>query len=364
MFSFSMTKEQKMVSREVAKLVKGVVAESAHEMDENGIIPEAALQKGWELGASVSLVPEDLGGHGMEDSPVETSIILEELAYGDMAYAIAATSPSLFIHPIVKMGTEDQKNKYLPLYCKDEFNACTLALNEPHFAADVIDLKTTAEKQGESYIINGKKCFVPMADKSGHMLVAASLNGVNNLFIVSGDNPGLKISEREKTLGCYALPMFEIEFKDCKIAVDDRLGGEDGCDYNFFIQKTRVGMASMASGVAKASFEFAKEYAKGREQFGQPIVYRQSVAFMLAEMAYEVDSIQLIAQKAASKLAAGEDVTRDAYLAKFYAGEMCMKVADYGVQLMGGHGYIREYPVERYYRNARGVSILEGMAIV
>ena len=364
MFSFSMTKEQKMVSKEVAKLVKGVVTENAHEMDENGIIPDDALQKGWDLGSSVSIVPEAFGGHGMEDSPVETSIILEELAYGDMAYAIAATSPSLFIHPLVKMGTEEQKEKYLPLYCKEDFNACTLALNEPHFASDVADLKTTAVKKDDTFILNGKKCFVPMADKAGHMLVAASLDGVNNLFIVAGDNPGIVISEREKTLGCYALPLFEVELTDCAVAAADRLGGDDGCDYNFFIQKTRVGMAAMAAGVAKASYEFAKEYAKGREQFGQPIVYRQSVAFMLAEMAYEVDSIQLIAQKAASKLAVGEDVTRDAYLAKLYAGEMCMKVADYGVQLMGGHGYIREYPVERYYRNARGVSILEGMAIV
>ncbi len=203
-----------------------------------------------------------------------------------------------------------------------------------------------------------------MADKAGHMLVAASLDGVINLFIVSGDNPGIEVSEREKTLGCYSLPLFEIEFNDCEVPASDQLGGEEGCDYNSFIQKTRVGMASMAAGIAKASYEFALEYAKGREQFGEPIVHRQSVAFMLAEMAYEVDSIQLLAQKAASKLAVGEDITRDAYLAKLYAGEMCMKVADYGVQLMGGHGYIREYPVERYYRNARGISILEGMAIV
>ncbi len=364
MFGFSMSKEQKMVSREVSKLVKGLVTDNAHEMDENGEIPGDVIQKAWELGASVSSVPEEFGGHGMEDSPVESIIVLEELAYGDMAFAVAVTSPSLFINPLRTMGTEEQKKKYLPLYCRETFNAATLALNEPHFGADVMTLKTTAVKDGGNYVINGAKCFVPMADKAGHMLVAATLDGENNLFIVAGDNPGVCVGEREKNLGCYALPTFEIEFKDCVVSAEDRLGGSSGCNYTLFIQKTRVAMAAMAAGIARASYEFAKEYAKGRVQFGEPIVNRQSVAFMLAEMAYEVDSIKLMAQKAASELSAGKDVSRSSYLAKMYAGEMAMKVTDFGVQIMGGHGYIREYPVERYYRNARGISILEGMAIV
>ncbi len=364
MFGFSMSKEQKMVSREVSKLVKGLVTDSAHEMDENRDIPGDVIQKAWELGASVSAVPEEYGGHGMEDSPIESIIVLEELAYGDMAFAVAATSPSLFINPVRTMGTEEQKKKYLPLYCRENFTAATLALNEPHFGADVVSLKTTAVKKGENYVIDGVKCFVPMADQAGHMLVAASLDGQNNLFIVARDNPGITVCEREKNMGCYALPTFEVEFKQCSVPAEDRLGGENGCDYNRFIQKTRVAMAAMAAGIARASYEFAKEYARGRVQFGEPIVHRQSVAFMLAEMAYEVDSIRLMAQKAASELATGKDVARSSYLAKVYAGEMAMKVADFGVQIMGGHGYIREYPVERYYRNARGIGILEGMAIV
>jgi alkylation response protein AidB-like acyl-CoA dehydrogenase len=364
MFGFSMSKEQKMVSKEVAKLVKGLVIDHAHEMDESGTIPADAIQKAWGLGASVSMVPEAYGGYGMDDSPVDSTIILEEMAYGDMAFAVAALAPSLFINPLVSMGTEDQQKTYLPLYCKETYTACTLALNEPHFGADVMALKTTAKKSGDTYVINGTKCFVPMADTAGHMLVAASLDGQNNLFIVAGDNPGLTVSEREKNLGCYALPTFEVTLTDCTIPASDRLGGEAGCDYARFIQKTRVGMAAMAAGMARASYEFAKGYARERVQFGEPIAHRQSIAFMLAEMAYEVDAIRLLAQKAASELAAGKDVARSSYLAKMYAGEMAMKVTDFGVQIMGGHGYIREYPVERYYRNARGISILEGMAIV
>ena len=151
-------------------------------------------------------------------------------------------------------------------------------------------------------------------------------------------------------------------FENCEIPAEDRLGGESGCDYDRLIQKSRVAMAAIGTGVSRASLEFVKDYAKQRVQFGEPIAHKQSIAFMLAEMAYEVDAMRLMTWKAASRLEAGKDVARESYLAKLYAGEMTMKVTDYGVQVMGGHGYIRDYPVERYFRNGRGIRILEGMA--
>lgn len=364
MLSFGMSKEQKMIKDEVANLVKGVLADTVKDMDHTGEIPAESVQKAWEMGISLSGIPEEYGGYGMKDSPTETSIILEELAYGDMAFAIAVTAPSLFIGPIYSMGTDAQKKKYLPLYCKDEYTPCSFAINEPHFGFDAVDLKTTATKKNGSYILNGSKCFVPLAKKASRMLVAASLNGQNNLFIVSGDNPGLKISEREQNLGLYSLETHEIELKDCEVPADDRLGGEDGCDYEKVLQKTRIAMAAMGTGISRASYEFARDYAKDRVQWGEPIVYRQSVAFMLAEMAYETDAMRFMTWQAACRLESTGNAKRESYLAKLYAGEMTMKITDYGVQILGGHGYIREYPVERYYRNGRGISILEGMATV
>jgi len=364
MISFSMSKEQKMIKDEVANLVKGVVADNTKEMDENGEIPMESIQKGWELGASLSGIPEEYGGYGMKDSPTENAVILEELAFGDMAYTIAVTAPSLFINPVNGMGTEEQKKKYLPLYCKDEYTPCTLALNEPNFGFDPVDLKTTAVKKNGSYILNGKKCFVPFGSKAGHMLVAASLEGKNSLFIVSGDNPGMKTGEREKNLGLYSLETNEIGLENCEIPAEDLLGGDAGCDYDLFMQKTRIGMTAIGAGVSRASYEFARDYAKDRVQWGEPIIHRQSIAFMLAEMAYEVDAVRFMGWKAASLLQAGKDAKREAYLAKLYAGEMTMKITDYGVQILGGHGYIREYPVERFYRNGRGIGIIEGMATV
>ncbi len=364
MISFTMSKEQKMIKDEVANLVKGVVTDNADEMDQKGEIPAESIQKAWEMGISVSSVPEEYGGYGMKDSPIETSIILEELAYGDMAFTIAATLPSLFIGPINNMGTDDQKKKYLPLYCKEEYSPSTLAISEPNFGFDAVKPKTTAAKKNGSYILKGEKCFVPLAKQSSHMLVAASLEGKNNLFIVSNDNPGVKIGDREKNLGLYSLETFKVGLEDCEIPAEDRLGGESGCNYDMFLQKSRIAMSAIGTGISRAAFEFAKDYAIKREQWGEPIIHRQAISFMLAEMAYEVDGMRFLAWKAASNLEAGKDARREAYLAKLYTGEMTMKITDNSVQILGGHGYTREYPVERYYRNGRGISILEGMATV
>lgn len=362
--NFSMSSQQKMVKDEFAKLVKDIVIPQAQENDKSGSIPREAIQKVWEMGASVSMVPEQYGGYGSPDAPVESAIILEELAYGSMAFAIAATAPSLFIHPLAEMGTEGQKKKYLPEYCRDSIPACTMAVNEPHYGFDAVELKTTAEKRNGCYILNGDKCFVPLAGSSSHMLVAAGLGGKNNLFIVSADNPGVTVGEKETNLGLYALETSAVGLKNCEVPAEDRLGGDNGCDYDRILQKCRIAISALATGVAKASFDHAREYARTRHQFGEPIACRQSIAFMIAEMAYEVEAMRHLTWRAASRLEAGKDARREAYLARLYAGEKAMLVADYGLQIYGGHGYIREYPLERFYRDARGVAILEGMAMV
>jgi acyl-CoA dehydrogenase len=364
MLSFTMSEEQTMLKDTVAKLIKGLVQDTAHDMDEKGEIPMELIQKVWELGLSISRVPSQFGGFDMEYSPIMNSIVLEELAAGDMALAIAATVPSLFIYPLVEMGTDAQKEKYLPLYCGEKFKPCTLAMNEPHFRFDPIDLKTKAEKKNGSYVINGAKCFVPMAADAGHMLVAAGLDGKNELFIVEKGAKGMKVDEREKNLGLYSLKSYEVQFENCVVSADDRLGGGNGCDYASILQKSRVALAAMGTGVSRASYEYAKAYAVERRQFGEQIASRQSIAFMIAEMAYEVDSMRLLTWKAASALEAGKGAARESYLAKLYAGDMTMKLTDYGVQILGGHGYVRDHPVERYYRNGRGIAILEGMATV
>ena len=364
MLDFSISKEQKMIQKEISKIVKDLVVDNAHDMDEGGTIQSDIIQAVWEMGISVANVPEAFGGFGGESVPVDNTLILEELAFGDMAVAIAATLPSVFIQPLLLYGTPAQQKKYLPMYCSETFKACALAINEPHFGFDAVDLHTTAERKNGEYVLNGEKCFVPMGRKSEHILVAAALAGSPQLFIVESSNAGINFSEREKNIGLYGLETCEIKLDNCSIPAEARLGEDNGCDYDQILQRLRIGMCAMATGMCRASYEFAKNYAKERIQFGEPIAHRQSVAFMIAEMAYEVDAMRLMTWKAASRLAAGKDAGKESYLAKLYAGEKAMKICDYGVQVLGGHGYIREYPVERYYRNSRGISILEGMTAV
>jgi acyl-CoA dehydrogenase len=364
MLDFSLSEEQQITKDSVARLVKNIVVDKAHDMDETGSIPDKYIQSAWELGISMSMVPEEYGGYEMDYSPMINAIVLEELAYGDMAFAIAATLPSMFIYPLNEMGTIEQKKKYLPMYCKESYTPCSFAVNEPHFGFDLTNMKTGATKNGGNFILNGEKCFVPLAAQSAHIMVAASYDGTNSIFIVDRDNPGLTISEQERNLGLYALQTYEITLTDCEIPDHDRLGGESGCDFDKIIQKTAIAMSAIGTGVGRASFEYARDYAKERVQFGEPIAHKQAIAFLIAEMAYEVDAMRLMTWKAASRLEAGKDIKRESYLAKLFAGETAMKITDHGVQILGGHGYIREHPVERYYRNARGISILNAMAIV
>jgi alkylation response protein AidB-like acyl-CoA dehydrogenase len=362
--NFSMSRQQKMIKDEFSRLVREIVIPRAMENDKTGAIPDEALQKAWALGASVSMVPEEYGGYGNPDAPVESAIIFEELAYGEMAFAMAAMAPSLFLHPLVEMGTPEQKKKYLPRYCRPTFTPCTMAINEPHYGFDPVTLKTRAVKKNGAYVLNGGKCFVPLAAKAGHLLVAAALDDRNDLFIVGADNPGLAIGERETNLGNYSLETHEVTLNNCEIPAEDRLGGQNGCDFDRMLQRSRVAMSAMATGLARAAFDHARRYAGERHQFGEPIACRQSIAFMVAEMAYEVEAMRFLTWKAASCLEAGRDARREAYLARLYAGEKVMRLADHGLQIYGGHGYIREYPLERFYRDARGISILEGMAMI
>ena len=361
MISFTPSEEQTVMKETLVKLVQSGIKDAAHEMDERCHIPKELITRFRELGTAQSMIPEALGGYEMPPSPLMNALILEELAAGDMGYAVAASLPSLFIAPVLEHGSDEQKEKYLPDFAAGEGEG-TLALNEPHFGFDAAVPRTTAELKNGSCVINGIKCFVPLAASAKYILTAASLEGENSLFIVDRDNPGIVIGDREKNLGLNTLELYTVEFKNCEIPGKDRLCGADG--YDRFLQRTRTAMAALGTGVARASFEYARDYSKERIQFGEVIASRQSIAFMIAEMAYEVDSMRLLTWKAASALESGRDAKRESYLAKMYAGEMAMKITDFGVQVLGGHGYIREHPVERYYRNGRGIACIEGLAAV
>ncbi len=365
MYSFDPTEEQQMLIEAVNKFAVNDLRPSAHEAEESRALPGKLIGKGWELGLLQASVPETYGGFG-ERSAVTGVLALEEMAFGDMAGALAVLTPSLFATPILLAGSEEQKQAYLPKIIEGAWSPYTAALIEFDFDFDPNMLHTTAALQSGEYVLNGEKVFVPYAQEAEALLVYANLNGVTQGFIVPRNAPGLSVSEqREDWMGLNALPVYKVRLDEVKIPVENRLGGASGHDFEPILSAMRVASAAIAVGVARSSFEYARGYAKEREAFGVKIAQKQAIAFMLAEMRTEIEAIRLLAWEAAWKLDnQKEDACKDAYLAYMGAADMAMMVTDRGVQIYGGHGYIRENPVEALMRNGRGIASLLGMAIV
>ncbi len=219
--------------------------------------------------------------------------------------------------------------------------------------------------QGDEYIINGEKTFVPYADQFEGMIVYADLEGATQGFIVPKDASGIQVGERQKLMGINAFPVFRVKFEDLHVPAANRLGGAEGHAFDPILDASRVAMAAMGVGLSRAAFEFSRDYAKEREVFGVKVAQKQAIAFMLAEMATEIEAIRLLTWEAAWMLDNGkEDASKHAYLALTGAMDMAMMVTDRAVQILGGHGYIREYPVEMWMRNGRGIATFNGLAIV
>jgi alkylation response protein AidB-like acyl-CoA dehydrogenase len=345
------------------------LAKAARECDEKAELPEDVLDKVWELGVAATNIPEAYGGYGMERSAVTGAIMAEELGAGDVSLALGAMSPLLMSIPVLEFGTEDQKKEWLPKFCGEKFYNATAALMEPRVTFDATDLFTTVEIASDKLVLNGHKCMVPLADKAEQILVYATTakgSGPASVeaVIVDKGAAGMTVGERQMYQGLRPLPLFPVTFKDCEVPVERRLGGNSGINYMRLLNLSRATLSAMAVGVARASHGYALNYAKEREAFGEPIASRQAIAFMLAESAMEIDGCRLLAWRAAWRLDKNQDATRDATLARTYVAEQTMKIADYGVQILGGHGYIREHPQELYFRNGRAFSTIEGLAMV
>lgn len=362
MYSFEPNEEQQMLIDAVGKYASNDLRPAAHDAEENRELPKKLVEKGWELGLLQASTPESYGGFG-ERSAVTGVLAVEEMAFGDLAGALAVMTPSLFATPILLGGTEEQKQEYLPKIIEGAWAPYTGALIEYSFNFDPNELKTTAKADGGIYTLSGEKAFVPFAKDAEALIVYANLNGVTQGFLVKKEAAGLSISdEREKLMGLNALPMYRVKLEN---VTAERLGGASGHDFGLILDAMRVASAAAALGVAKSSLDYAKNYAKEREAFGVKIAQKQAVAFMLAEMAVELESMRLMTWEAAWKIDNNkEDACVSAYLAFTGAADMAMMVTDRGVQIYGGHGYIRENPVELLMRNGRGFPMLLGLAIV
>jgi len=365
MYSFEPTEEQQMLIDAVGKYAINDLRVAAHEAEETRELPKKLVNKGWELGLLQASIPEAYGGFG-ERSAVTGALAFEELAFGDLAGTLSVMTPSLFATPILLVGDEAQKQTYLPKIVAGNWNPYTAALIEYAFDFDPNSLKTTATLKGDHYVLKGEKAFVPFAKDAETILVYASLDGKTQGFVIPKDTEGLTISdEREKLMSLNALPLYRVTLDSVKVPVANRLGGASGHNFEPILAAMRVATAATAVGVANAAFEYSKDYAKEREAFGVKIAQKQAIAFMLAEMRTEIEAIRLLTWEAAWKLDQGkDDAFIEAYLAATGAADMAMMVTDRAVQILGGHGYIREHPVEMWMRNGRGFATFTGLAIV
>ncbi|MBM4258963.1 MAG: acyl-CoA dehydrogenase [Deltaproteobacteria bacterium] len=367
MAGFQPTEEQQLIRDTVATFAREQIRPVAREADESGQIPASLIQQVWELGLIQSTIPEAFGGSGEPPSAITSSLVCEELAWGDLSIALHALAPRLLIQPLLTLGNETQQ-RILREYTDSEFLAGTAAVVEPRFAFDINELATTAAIDQGEIVLNGTKCLVPLAAEARHILVYARDGQGMTAVLVPHGTPGLTIHEREKNMGLKAIATYELTLENCRVPASARLVGS----LSPLLNRARVALASLAVGVARAAFEYATAYAKERRAFGSAIAQKQAVAFMLAEMAVEIDAARLLAWEAAWKIDAGQDIptgqlsaaTREACLAKNYAANMVLKVTDNALQVLGGHGYIRDHFVELWLRNARGFATFEGMAMV
>jgi alkylation response protein AidB-like acyl-CoA dehydrogenase len=364
MYSFEPTEEQAMLIETIGRYARLDLRPKAHDAEEAAELPAALVEKGWELGVLQASTPEAYGGFG-DRSAVTGVLAAEELAWGDLAGALAVMVPGLFAVPLLLAGSEEQKQRYLPQVIEAEWRPFTAALLEPNYDFDPNELRTTARQEDGAFLLSGEKTYVPYATDAEAMLVYASLDGTTQGFIVPRGTAGVEVGERQKLLGIHSLPLYTLRLKDVRVPLESRLGGVEGHDFAPILDSARVAMASLAIGLSKAAFEYARDYAKDRDVFGVKVAQKQVIAFMLAEMATEIEAIRLLTWEAAWMLDVGKpDASKQAYLALSGAMDMAMMVTDRALQVLGGHGYIREHPVELWMRNGRGIATLTGLALI
>ena len=363
MFGFEPSDEQKTLVESVRRFAQRELRPHARDADERAELPSELTDASSELALLPASLPEAYGGFG-ERSAVTGALYAEELAWGDLSSALAVLAPALVALPVLLAGSDAQKRELLPRFCGEGYVPGAAALLEPRLDFDASCLQTRASRTADGYVLEGTKCNVPCAAGAEWMLVYASLDGSTQAFLVPQGATGLEIGAREANMGLRALPLYRVAFHQCLVPSGRRLGGEDGADLARLIDSSRVALAALAVGQARAAYEYALDYAKSRLAFGEAIAQRQAIAFMLAEMATEIEAARLLVWEAAWTLDTGRAATREACLAKTFADEMVLQVTDRAVQILGGHGYIRDHPVEMWLRNGRGFAVMEGLAIV
>jgi len=363
--SFALTDEQIMIQTMAREFSRKVVAITAAERDRTKEFPSENLKKMGELGLMGMMVPFEYEGSGADT--VSYVLALSEIAYSCASTAVVmSVHNSIVCESIYRFGTEDQKEKFLKPLAKGDIIGA-FAMTEPHAGSDPVRQSTTAVRNGDEYILNGTKRFITSGNNSELTIITAITdetkrhNGIS-AFLVEKDTPGFIVGNEEDKMGLRASDTTDLIFDDCRVPSANMLGNEgDGFKIAMkALDGGRIGIAAQSVGVAQAAFDTAVKYAKKREQFGQPISKFQGLRWMIADMAMEIEAARQLMLSAAAMKDRGEKHTVQASIAKLFASEMVNRVTAKALQMHGGYGFIKDYPVERFYRDARVFTIYEG----
>jgi alkylation response protein AidB-like acyl-CoA dehydrogenase len=306
-------------------------------------------------------LPESLGGLSEERSAVTGVLVAEALAEGDMGQAVACLAPAAVATAIALWGSDAQQQTYLPEFTGENVPTAALAIAEPTVLFDALDLQTSATKTSDGYTLTGIKSGVVRGSEAELFVVGAELDGEPRLFIVESKTKGIGVAA-DPGMGLRAAALTRLSLDGVTVPESALLGTAD--DYRECIRLSRVAWAALALGTSKAVLDYTSEYVKTRQAFGEPIAHRQAVAFKVADIAIELEGMRLVTLRAAARAEQGKDFSREAALARKLTAEYGMKIGTDGVQLLGGHGYVKEHPVERWYRDLRAVGVMEGAVLI
>jgi alkylation response protein AidB-like acyl-CoA dehydrogenase len=362
-FDLTPTEDEQMLVDVVSGFADEVLRPAAADANESCAAPEQLLRASGEIGLPMLAVPEDLGGISTERSAMAGTLVAEALAKGDMGLAVACLAPGAVSTALSLWGSDEQQSTYLPAFTGDDVPAAALALSEPRPLFDPLEPQTTAVRDGDGYVLNGLKSMVPRGADAELFVVGAELEGRPALFLVESATEGIEI-EAEPSMGLRAASLSRVRLQDVRLGPAALLGDSDGEVYAECVRLSRLAWCALSIGTAQAVLDYVIPYVNERQAFGEPVSHRQSVAFMVADIGIELQSMRLVTYKAASRAAQGKSFEREVALARRLCAERGMRIGNDGVQLLGGHGFVKEHPVERWYRDLRAIGVVEGGVLV
>ncbi|MCV7422207.1 acyl-CoA dehydrogenase family protein [Mycobacterium yunnanensis] len=368
-FDLTPDDEQKMIVETISEFAEEILRPAAHDADAAATYPPELIAKAAELGITAVNIPEDFDGIAAQRSTVTNALVAEALAYGDMGLALPILAPGGVASALTHWGSASQQATYLPEFAGENVPQACVAIAEPHALFDPTSLKTVATRTPGGYRLTGVKSLVPAAADAELFVIAAQLNGKATLFLVEAGSEGLSVTA-DPSMGIRAAALGQVVLDNVAVPLHNRLGEDEtseadhAANYSEAIALARLGWAALAVGTCHAVLDYVVPYVKEREAFGEPIARRQSVAFMCANIAIELDGLRLITWRGAARAEQGLSFAREAALAKRLGTEKAMQIGLDGVQLLGGHGFTKEHPVERWYRDLRALGVAEGVVVL